>query len=106
MSDAIQTVIFTKDQLVIEASIQIYKENLYGQFSIVEAWSENGKDKVPEHVFDVENKQDPLFMKIDEIVTKRLKDDAIYYKEEFKKLGINLNDSIADPMTYSSGKIV
>lgn len=73
--------LLTKDKLSIEATIQTYKGNLYSSFGIKEL-----------------DNTDPLFVKIDEIVTKRLNDDAIYFRTELGKLGIELNETSSDPL--------
>lgn len=97
MDNAIQILIFTKDALVIDAKFQIYRNNVYGTCGIDPVWDATRKNE--EQVINLEDESDPTVVKIMDIVTKRMKEDIIYYRNEFERLGIELKETDTNPLT-------
>lgn len=98
MADALHLTLITKNKLIIDAAIQIYNNNLYRDFTIDSVWDGDGgsRNQVPQ--IDVDDQNDPVIIKIDEIISRRLKEDVMYLKEEFGKIGIELDECPHDPL--------
>jgi hypothetical protein len=98
MTDTLHLTLLTKDKLIIDAAIQIYRNNLYSNFSIDSVWDTEKHNPRQNPIVDVDNLDDPVVVKIDEIVLKRLKEDVMYFREEFSKLGLELDERSSDPL--------
>jgi hypothetical protein len=93
MSGAIVVTIKTKDNLLITSSINICDGKELSDFSVEPFFPAIETSEHPKHAFDINNPNDPIFIKLDELITNRLFVELKSLKRELKSMDIELLES-------------